>query len=77
VSEMNGVERTDPERVTEKCGLEEARCICRLPRDHDGPHECECGGSWSFTAEGTFRVESYPQVFVGGVLDGFPAPWTE
>ena len=28
------------------CGDVEAKCFCNLGPKHDGPHSCECGGSW-------------------------------
>lgn len=30
------------------CDAREAFCQCALPYGHDGPHQCECGGAWSF-----------------------------
>lgn len=43
------------------CGTKEAWCVCGLPPEHDGPHECKCGGSWTFDANGYFVPVALPQ----------------
>lgn len=45
---------------TTACGLIQACCVCELTASHDGPHECECGGSWDFRPDGTFVVVAFP-----------------
>ncbi|QGJ92754.1 hypothetical protein QDA04_gp84 [Microbacterium phage Megan] len=54
------------------CGATEARCVCVLDAEHDGPHVCDasCGGSWEGSeADGTFRIVLYP----GGVASPLAA----
>lgn len=41
------------------CDVIEA-CICDLGIDHDGPHICDCGGSWEFDDRGEFRTVKLP-----------------
>ena len=38
------------------CGTQEAACFCQLEPGHDGPHECACGGSWTFDEYGFVPV---------------------
>lgn len=42
------------------CGLVEASCRCILIRGHEGPHECQCEGSWDFDDDGEFILVSLP-----------------
>jgi hypothetical protein len=48
------------ETVDVICGEREASCFCSLDPNHDGPHECSCGGSWTFNDQGQFVVVSFP-----------------
>lgn len=42
------------------CGLVQASCRCIRNQGHEGPHECECQGSWDFDADGQFVVVALP-----------------
>ena len=35
-------------------------CVCSQEEGHEGPHLCKCGGCWSFTKDGKFRVHAWP-----------------
>ena len=38
-----------------------AWCICCLQPDHEGPHRCLCGGSWSGSeATGDLEIVGFP-----------------
>ena len=41
------------------CATTEASCICCEPIDHDGPHVCPCGGSWT-VEDGQFKAFALP-----------------
>lgn len=43
-----------------KCDGWIASCFCVLPDGHDGPHECDCGGSWLVTDDGDFEIHALP-----------------
>lgn len=59
------------------CDCVEAACVCKLPANHAGAHECDCGGSWTFDEDGSFLAVKLPGVF-GSVplVDGFIDPAT-
>lgn len=42
------------------CGLEQDSCVCWLEDNHNGPHVCECKGSWDFTDAGEFVFVAAP-----------------
>lgn len=44
------------------CGLVEASCVCGLAPEHDGPHVCDCGGSWHFDTDGAFVIDALPNL---------------
>jgi hypothetical protein len=44
------------------CGTVEAACVCSLPLRHDGPHVCDCGGSWHFDNDGEFVADTLPNL---------------
>ena len=33
-------------RSVTPCGVEIFSCTCRREENHEGPHECLCGGEW-------------------------------
>lgn len=41
------------------CNQIEGMCVCELLIEHDGPHQCACGGSWQY-AQGEFQIVSWP-----------------
>lgn len=48
-------------------------CRCTLA-EHDSPHECDCGGSWTYDENGKFVVVRYPtpnDPFLSILLGGF------
>ena len=52
--------------MSEICGLQESKCFCTEDKGHDGPHVCDCGGSWDFDADGKFVIVNLPGPFGGG-----------
>ena len=42
------------------CDEREASCYCDQEPDHNGPHVCSCGGSWSIDENGNFKVLEWP-----------------
>lgn len=54
-SNGNGGDSSD-----DTCTAREADCRCMLPAHLDGPHVCDCGGSWEWTRDGEFRVRAWP-----------------
>lgn len=59
------------------CGTREAGCICVLAPEHDGPHECDCGGRWTFDETGNFVAVRWPQRFMEGPLTGEQTPFAD
>ena len=53
-------------RVSNRCEIVEARCWCILPENHDGAHECKCGGGWTFTERGDFYPTEWPSIITTG-----------
>ncbi len=45
------------------CGHTEAKCVCALPPHTEGPHQCECEGSWQYV-NGEFVIVSPPRLDV-------------
>jgi len=43
------------------CQEREAACRCAEPLDHEGPHVCRCGGSWTYDADGAFVIVAWPR----------------
>ena len=43
------------------CGAAESRCVCSLPSEHEGPHVCDCAGSWEWGPDG-FKVHAWPSI---------------
>ena len=65
--------------VEGECGSEEASCVCREPKGHNGAHVCSCGGSWIGSGDDFEVVEwpapemSWSEILTAGVwgpLDG-------
>lgn len=50
------------------CDQQKARCSCILPPEHQGDHECECGGRWDRDGVPT----RMPYRYSGGPMDGMP-----
>lgn len=42
------------------CGVVVYACPCNQGAGHDGPHTCDCGGSWTGTSEADFAPITYP-----------------
>lgn len=43
------------------CGAVAERCKCIHNKDHSGPHECNCNGSWTGNYnDESFKVISFP-----------------
>lgn len=42
-----------------RCEASAGYCICTLPSQHIGAHECKCMGSWEWIG-GVFRVHKFP-----------------
>jgi hypothetical protein len=42
------------------CGTAQAWCRCTQAPHADGPHVCDCGGSWSIDVDGVFRIHAVP-----------------
>lgn len=40
------------------CGGRKSRCLCYLSPQHEGPHICQCEGSWDDAG----IIYSYPKV---------------
>lgn len=61
------------------CGETADRCACAIePADHSGPHECECGGSWTGTLWGSgFRMVTPPHIPAQGfvIIDQRHSVW--
>jgi hypothetical protein len=36
-----------PTVINAPCAEEASMCVCALEVNHDGPHACACGGSWT------------------------------
>lgn len=57
------------------CGHQFSACACASPPDHDGPHVCECLGSWTTAGE----ILAYPEGLTeaearakaSGMIDGW------
>jgi hypothetical protein len=45
--------------MTTPCWDREEGCLCILPKGHETPHVCECGGSYSKGPEG-FQAYAMP-----------------
>ena len=41
------------------CSATEAKCHCNHSDGHEGPHVCDCTGSWEII-DGDFHVRSMP-----------------
>jgi hypothetical protein len=61
---------SDTQATPRGCTATEAACICTHPPDHDGPHECDCGGKWTYAADGALEPVLYP----GGVAPSVLLP---
>ena len=40
------------------CESTKAECLCNRPHGHEGPHECNCAGSWDDDGE----VLAFPEM---------------
>jgi hypothetical protein len=72
-----GPVRAPIEAVEVMCGKQESSCRCVLVLGHEPPHACapypECGGKWTYDAEGNFEPVEFPhglgvQLLFGGLL---------
>lgn len=55
------------------CDATYSGCHCNLA-EHNGPHECDCNGSWTYDENGRFQVVRYPtpaDPFLSILLGGF------
>lgn len=43
------------------CSSRLASCVCSLPDEHEGPHVCECKGSWADDGS----IQAWPEEYVG------------
>lgn len=50
------------------CPAEIANCVCTLPDRHDGPHVCDCEGSWAFVNGDPHQVTIHALPGSAGVL---------
>ena len=63
------------------CGVAESACVCVEDAGHDGPHVCDCLGSWEYDADGEFRPLTFPggpEASMAGmleVIDRMTRPW--
>jgi hypothetical protein len=54
------------------CDETTASCWCNAAAQHDGPHTCECGGSWHIDAHGEFHIDALPRIPpIGDYLSSF------
>lgn len=59
-----------PRRGQTTCDVREALCVCHREFDHEGPHQCDCAGEWTYDADGELVALRLPSL--SALLDSTP-----